>query len=119
MPTRSNCIQLESVRSVVESALKQSKAPKGVLERVMDAVAATTLVYGHVDSVETYSGKRTIFVKGMAISSEFDFPPNGADFENELIRGQNAGLEVMVAYQVDTKGEKTIIEVRVLANPTN
>ena len=94
-----DCVPLDALPALVDGLLLRAGASKTLRANVVAAVGELDGVGGQVESVITQAGKRWISVLWPTKAVTFEFPPNGKDFEAELLRAQDAGRVVAVLYR--------------------
>jgi hypothetical protein len=108
----------QRVPGLVDRALARAGVTTAVRAKVQASLGEQKHIDGQVSAVSTAKSKRMIFVTGGPGSmahAMFAFPPNSGDFQAELIRAQDSGRWVSVAYTEDASGNNVIDDIWIYA----
>ena len=104
------CLHPNMISGIIKNALENSGNSKEVLKNLQTQIDQSKTVTGKVHAVITNLKERKIMV-GISPFEWFLFPPNGNNFEAELIRAQEAERIVTVNYYKDPNNVIMITDV--------
>lgn len=105
-----DCLNANFINEIVKTTIRSASLKKTDSDKVLSQVNELQWAGGKVNLVQTNQTDRVIYVGSpSADMTIFKFPPNGKDFEEELIRAQETDRAVSVSYVIDATKEKIIV----------
>lgn len=91
----------QAIADIVDRNLKAARVSAKVRNDLQDQIDQVEFVDGQVAAVATKANSRMISIASRESTkhAEFEFPPNSARFEEELLRAQSDGRVVSVVYR--------------------